>query len=152
MSSSVQARRTARRRPHGEVSLLRTFDEFAVGDTHTSRARTITASDLVMFTALARDSTERREEHALAEAILPLAYSIGLIANSYIGALRRILDLSFREPVMVGDTIHVSCEVERLGEWSEDYGLLTGRWAIVNQNDITTMLARLEAVWRRTPL
>jgi 3-hydroxybutyryl-CoA dehydratase len=148
MSSPVDASS----RPGGDVSLLRTFDEFEVGDTHTSRARTITESDVVMFTALARDSTERREDHSLAETILPLAYSIGLIANLYIGALRRILDLSFGEPVVVGDTIHVRCDVEQLGEWTEDYGLLTGRWAIVNQNGLATMIARLEAVWRRTPL
>jgi 3-hydroxybutyryl-CoA dehydratase len=136
----------------GDSAWLRPFDELAVGETHRSRARTLTETDLFRFATLSGDSLQGGAGHTCAGTVLPLSYSIGLVSNSYIVALRRVLDFRPILAVGVGDTIHVECRIERLEPWIEDYGLVTGCWAIVNQDGVTAMTVLLEAVWRRAPL
>ena len=131
--------RPAPPRPWGMVGAwMRPFDELEVGETYVSRRRTITETDLVRFGALTGGLD-----------LLPLAYSIGLVPNDHIRALRRILDLRWLGPVGRGETIHVAAEIVRLEPWTEDYGLASGAWRIVKQDGGVAMTVELEAVWRR---
>lgn len=143
---------TGLRQAGNDSAWLRPFDELVVGETHRSRARTVTQTDLTRFAAATGNPMQRTTGHTWIEAMLPLTYSIGLVSNSYIAALRRVLDCRPLAPVVVGETIHVECQIERLAPWTEDYGLVTGLWAILNQDRVATMTVLLEAVWRRASL
>jgi acyl dehydratase len=143
---------TGMRRFANDSAWLRPFDELVVGEAHRSRARTVTATDLTRFAAVIGSPVQRSTGHTWVGTALPLSYSIGLVSNAYIMALRRVLDCRPIAPVKVGETIHVECQIERLAPWTEDYGLVTGLWTILNQDAVTTMTVLLEAVWRRAPL
>jgi 3-hydroxybutyryl-CoA dehydratase len=129
-------------RPWGRAGAwMRPFDRLEVGETYVSRRRTITEADLVRFAALTG---------AGSPDLLPLAYSIGLIPNHYIRALRRIIDLQLLEPVRRGDTIHVEAEIGRLEPWTDEYGLTAGSWRILRQDGAVVTTVELEAIWLRS--
>lgn len=138
---------------------MRPFDELAVGETYISKRRTVTETNIVAFAALGGEMSAARGdptrfgvgggEGPTASDLLPLAYSIGLVPNRCIRALRRILDLELLAPVRPGDTLQVEAEIVRLEEWTEDYGLVTGRWRILNQREELVTSVDLEAVWTR---
>jgi acyl dehydratase len=133
----------------GAHAWLRPFDELALGDRYASRARTVAEVDAVRFAAL----TGAHADGAVrAPALLPLAYSIGLVPNGYVSALRRILDLRVPASVSAGDTIHVECEIVRLSPWTAEHGLVAGAWRIVDQDATELSTVVLEAVWRRARL
>ncbi|HXR61557.1 MAG TPA: MaoC family dehydratase N-terminal domain-containing protein [Solirubrobacterales bacterium] len=138
---------------------IRPFDELEVGDSYVSKRRTVTETDIVKFAQLGAEMSPRHGDpvrfgpHASgglrAPALLALTYSIGLVPNDFVRALRRILEFEPGEPVRPGDTIHVEAEIVRLEEWTEEYGLVAGRWRIVNQDDALVASVELEAVWIR---
>jgi acyl dehydratase len=79
--------------------------------------------------------------------MLLLSYSIGLVPNEYVMALRRLNKVVFKRPVFFGDTIRVEGTVVNLRPLNEEAGLVTGRWRIVNQDDQTVFKLEIEAVW-----
>lgn len=145
----------------GAIVWLRPFDELAVGDSYTSGGRTVTEADIVRFAALTGEMSPVSGNPGLytggttagqvgAPALLALTYSIGLVPNHRVAALRRVHDLRLLAPVGPGDTIRVRCEILRLVPWTEDHGLVTGGWTIVTQEEAVAMTVELEAVWQRT--
>ena len=106
----------------------RYFEEFAVGDTITTPARTITEADVVNFAALSGDWNQLHTdvEYAsttpfgarIAHGLLGLAVASGLgsrlgfIDGTAQAFLR--LEWKFRKPVFIGDTIHMRGEVTRV--------------------------------------
>jgi acyl dehydratase len=138
------------------------MDELRVGDMFTSRARTITEADVIGFAGLTgdfhpahTDATWAEENifgQRVAHGMLAVCYSIGLVPNDYIMALRRIRNIVFKRPVFFGDTIRVVGKAVRIIEMSDEVGLVTGRWKVVNQNDETVVTMELDALWRRTRL
>ncbi|HEX8066914.1 MAG TPA: MaoC/PaaZ C-terminal domain-containing protein [Thermoleophilaceae bacterium] len=145
---------------HGADAWLRPFDELELGDAYTSRGRTITEADVVRFAALSGDWHPSHGDRTWAEAggfgervahgMLVLSYSIGLVPNLYVAALRRVSVLELGAPVRIGDTIKVEGEIVGLHAWTGEHGLVTGHWRIANQDAVTAMTVELEAVWRRT--
>jgi acyl dehydratase len=137
----------------------RPFDQLAIGDRYISKRRTVTEADIVAFAGLVGEMDAAHGDPTrfgaaggagpTAPDLLPLTYSIGLVPNRRIGALRRILDLELAAPARPGDTLHVEAEIIRLEEWTEDYGLVTGRWRILNQREEVIATVNLEAVWTR---
>ncbi len=146
-------------RPWGRAGAwMRPFDQLEVGETYVSRRRTVTETDIVRFAGLTGamnpafgDPSRYGGPGSEAPELLPLAYSIGLVPNDYIRALRRILDLRLLTPVLSGDTIHVEAEIVRLEPWTDEYGLAAGAWRIVKQDGTVAMTVELEAVWVRRP-
>lgn len=138
---------------------LHPFDELRLGDSFTSRARTVTEADVVQFAALTGDWHPQHTNQVYAEGsifgrrvahgMLVMAYAIGLVPNEYVAALRRIRHMVFKHPVFFGDTIHVEGMVVRLQEYGPDLGMVTGRWRVVNQDDVLIMKMELDALWRR---
>jgi acyl dehydratase len=145
----------------GPEAWLRPFDELKEGDTFVSKSRTITEADVVQFAALTgdwhpahSDATWAEENifgQRVAHGMLVVCYAIGLVPNDYIMALRRMKTLVFKRPVFFGDTIHVEGKVAKMASMSEEVGMVTGRWKIVNQKDETIAKLELEALWRRKP-
>jgi 3-hydroxybutyryl-CoA dehydratase len=141
--------------PPGEM--LRVFDELNVGDRYVSRARTITETDVVNFAALTADWNPLHTDASYAETtpfgarvahgMLLLSYSIGLVPNERIVALRRLKNVVFKKPVFFGDTIRVEATIANLVPMGDEVGLVTGRWRIVNQHMETVFKLEIEALW-----
>jgi acyl dehydratase len=133
------------------------FDKLEIGGRFVSRARTITETDVVNFAALTADwhplhtnavyAEQSMFGQRVAHGMLLLSYSIGLVPNEYVMALRRLNKVVFKRPVFFGDTIRVEGTVVNLRPLNEEAGLVTGRWRIVNQDDQTVFKLEIEAVW-----
>lgn len=138
---------------------LQPFDKLSEGDTFTSRARTITETDVISFAALTGDWHPQHSDavyasksmfgERVAHGLLCMTYAVGLVPNEYVVALRRIKHVVFKNPVRFNDTIHVEGSVVRLRAYSDEVGMVTGRWRIVNQDDMTILKMELDALWRR---
>jgi acyl dehydratase len=129
------------------------FEEFQVGDSVTTAARTVTEADIVAFAALSGDWTAIHvdKEYAatqmfgerIAHGLLGLsiasglAVRLGFIEGTVIAFMG--LDWKFRGPIKIGDTIHVKATVAetkampRLGG-----GIVTFNVELLNQRDEVT--------------
>jgi 3-hydroxybutyryl-CoA dehydratase len=129
------------------------FEEFAVGDSLTTVGRTITEADIVGFAALTGDWNQMHTDavysagsmfgERVAHGLLGLSVASGLAVRlgfmdetvlAFMG-----LDWKFRNPIRIGDTIHVRGTVTetrpmaRLGG-----GLVTFTLEVLNQHDEVT--------------
>jgi acyl dehydratase len=64
-------------------------------------------------------------------------------------ALRRIGDAVFKQPVYIGDTVHVEGQVVKTRPIDDENGLVECRWKVVNQHGKLVLRASVELVWRR---
>jgi 3-hydroxybutyryl-CoA dehydratase len=144
----------------GDVGVFdQPWENVRVGDTFETRARTITEADVVQFAAMTGDwhpahsdetwATESIFGRRVAHGMLVIAYSLGLVPNDAILALRRIKSINFKKPVFLGDTIHVEGKVAGKRPMSPEAGMVTGRWRTKNQNGEAICTMELEALWRR---
>ena len=134
-------------------SLNNYYDDLAIGDRITSRGRTITETDLVVFSGLSGDYTQLHtdEEHAkagpfggrIAHGCLTLSIATGLEFQLFGTGEVRVLAfygldrVRFVKPVFIGDTIHVGVEVIALVDKDETRGVVTFHEEIRNQRDET---------------
>ncbi len=134
-------------------SLNNYYDDLAIGDRITSRGRTITETDLVVFSGLSGDYTQLHtdEEHAkagpfggrIAHGCLTLSIATGLEFQLFGTGEVRVLAfygldrVRFVKPVFIGDTIHVVVEVIALVDKDETRGVVTFHEEIRNQRDET---------------
>lgn len=143
--------------PTSPGEMLKPFDEIEVGSKFISRARTITETDVVQFAALTADWNPIHTDAAyaagtmfgerVAHGMLLLSYSIGLVPNDRIIALRRLKNVVFKKPVFFGDTIRVEGTVVGTRPMDGDVGMVSGRWRIVNQHVETVFKLEIEALW-----
>lgn len=142
------------------------FEEFAVGDSITTAARTITEADIVNFAALSGDwnSIHVDAEYAkqgmfgerIAHGLLGLSIGVGLavqmgfITETVIAFMG--LEWKFRAAIKIGDTIHVRAEVtERKPVPRLGGGIVTFGVEVLNQRGETTqkgtwtMLMKMQA-------
>ena len=128
------------------------FEQFTIGETLTTPARTLTESDIVTFAGLSGDYNPlhtdavyaaaaqygRRIAHGLlVQAIASgLATRTGVLDGTAVGL--REIHCKLSAPAYIGDTLHVSMEViatkamRRLG-----VGNVTVRFRVINQDDVT---------------
>ena len=137
------------------------FERLTEGATFETRGRTVTEADVVAFAAQTGDwhpqhaDAEWARDSAFGERIahgmLVLSYAVGLVEfdPDRVVALRRVADAVFKRPVRLGDTIRVRGVVTGLDPVSDDAGLVTLAWTIVNQEGKTVVRACVEVVWRR---
>lgn len=134
-------------------SLNNYYDDLAIGDRITSRGRTITETDLVIFSGLSGDYTQLHtdEEHAkagpfggrIAHGCLTLSIATGLEFQLFGTGEVRVLAfygldrVRFVKPVFIGDTIHVVVEVIALVDKDETRGVVTFHEEIRNQRGET---------------
>jgi 3-hydroxybutyryl-CoA dehydratase len=121
------------------------FGDFQIGEQWKSRGRTITETDIVMFSALTGDfyplhtdieyAKNSFYKQRIAHGMLVLSFAVGLtkmdpdivVANYGIDKLR------FIHPVFINDTIHVELEVTDLDEKGNGTGVVTVKQTIVKQ-------------------
>jgi 3-hydroxybutyryl-CoA dehydratase len=144
---------------NADVVMDRPFDLMVEGDRFRSRGRTITEADVVNFACLTGDwhpaHTNRRwaEKNIFGERVahgmLLLSFAIGLVPNTYVVALRRLKNVTYKTPVRFGDTVFVEGKVHRLKPFSEEVGMVTALWKLVNQKDETCAKMEFEMLWQR---
>jgi acyl dehydratase len=146
--------------PQGEALFGRPFAEISVGDRFTTRGRTVDESDILAFAALTGD---RHPQHTdpdwaagsrfgeqIAHGLLVLSFAVGLLPldPERVVALRRVGDAVFKQPVKIGDTVHVEGEIVRTREIDAEQGLVEARLRIVNESGRLAVRANVELVWR----
>ena len=137
--------------------LFRTFDELEVGDTQTTRGRTITETDIVNWCSLTGDwfyphiDTVAAERSMFGQRVAPgiMVYAIGtglgvpadsttIVANMGADSLR------YTRPTWIGDTIHLEIEVLEKEDRDAKGGAVTYRWDILNQNGVAVCVSKLK--------
>jgi acyl dehydratase len=136
------------------------FAEISVGDRFTTGGRTVTESDILGFAALTGDchpqhtdpgwASESRFGEQIAHGLLVLSFAVGLLPldPERIVALRRVDDAVFKQPVKIGDTVHVEGEIVRTRQVDAEQGLVEARLRIVNDSGRLVGRANVELVWR----
>lgn len=130
----------------------------AAGGTFTSTRRTITETDVVLFASLTGDrnplhvdavaAAESPFGERVAHGLLTLAYSVGLVPMDDLNAvaLRKLRDVVFKKPVLLGDTIQVRGQIEGVSPAGAGRQITSVRWTVVNQRDEIVMVARVDLV------
>jgi 3-hydroxybutyryl-CoA dehydratase len=134
------------------------FEALEVGQEFTSRGRTVTEADVVAFASLTGDWHPQHSDaewaaassfgERIAHGMLVISLAAGLVPfdPDRVVALRRVSDATFKRPVRFGDTIRVE---GRIAELSDEAGLVTFAWNVVNQDGRTVCRARVDVVWQR---
>jgi 3-hydroxybutyryl-CoA dehydratase len=137
------------------------FEALETGQEFTTRGRTVTESDVVAFAALTGDWHPQHADadwaatspfgERIAHGLLVVSLAAGLVPfdPGRVIALRRVADATFKRPVRFGDTLHVEGRIADLAPVSEQAGLVTLTWSVVNQDGNVVCRARVEVLWRR---
>jgi acyl dehydratase len=138
----------------------RGFRELAVGDRFSTPVRAVAERDILDFAALTGDSHPQHVDsewaagsrfgEQIAHGLLVLSFAVGLLPldPDRVVALRRVGDAVFKQPVKIGDDLHVEGEITRTRELDDEHGLVDASLRIVNQDGRLTVRARVELVWR----
>ncbi len=123
-------------------------EQFELGERWTSRGRTITEADLVLFSAFSGDwyplhtdkeyaENETPFKQRIAHGMLVLSVATGLQVKEpeIIVAFYGIEKLRFINPTFINDTIHVELEVIELEDKENGTGVVTAVQKIVKQTD-----------------
>ncbi len=131
------------------------FEDFKIGDTWSTKGRTITETDIVNFAGLSGDFNQLHmdEQYAgktqfgkrIAHGLLGLAISSGLTQalDIYNDTIIAFLGLTwkFTGPIFIGDTVHVEQTVASLRKTSKPgRGVATFEVKLINQNNETVQL------------
>lgn len=142
------------------------FEEIQVGYEIISPARTITEADLVNFAALTWDTNPMHTDaeygkttmfgERIAHGMLGLSYAIGLVWQ--MGFLEgtviafRGLEMKFKAPLKIGDTMHVVAQVKETkairgagGMVVIELRVLNQRSEIAYQGDMTVLIKGRDA-------
>lgn len=137
------------------------FEALRDGQRFESTSRTITESDLVGFAALTGDwhpqhsdptwAASSRFGERIAHGMLVASYALGLVSfdPERVVALRRISEIVFKRPVMIGDSIRVEGKVAGLAEVDPELGMVSCDWRVRNQAAALVCRIQLEVLWRR---
>ncbi|MFJ8246840.1 MaoC/PaaZ C-terminal domain-containing protein [Peribacillus asahii] len=113
------------------------FEEYSIGETWQSKGRTITESDLVMFSAFSGDwyslhsdaeyakGTQFEQRIAHGMAILSITTGLVTFEPGIVVAFYGMDKVRFTNPTFIGDTIHLNAKVIDLKDRSQSQGLVT---------------------------
>jgi 3-hydroxybutyryl-CoA dehydratase len=143
------------------ISWWAPFEALEPGQQFTSRGRTVTEADVVAFASLTGDWHPQHSDaqwassspfgERIAHGMLVVSLAAGLVPfdPGRVVALRRVCDATFKRPVRFGDTLRVEGRIAELGEGSDEAGLVTFAWNVVNQDGRSVCRARVEVLWKR---
>jgi len=138
----------------------RPFGALKIGDRFETPRRTVQESDILQFADLTGDAHPQHIEpewaagsrfgEQIAHGLLVLSFAVGLLPldPDRVVALRRVGDAVFKQPVKIGDTLHVEGEITRTRELDPEQGLVEAQLRIVNQHERLAVRASVELVWR----
>ena len=137
------------------------FDGLEEGERFVTRGRTIGEADITSFATITGDTHPQHTDaewavgsrfgERIAHGLLVLSFAAGLVDfdPGRVVALRRVGDAVFKQPVRIGDTIHVEGEIARTRALDDEHGLVELRWKVLNQHDRLVLRTTVEVVWRR---
>ncbi len=140
------------------------LDDIKVGDTSSSRRRTITEADIVQFAMFTGDwhpihvdveyaASHPRFGQRIAHGALVLSVALGLVEfwppamEAFYGLDR----LRFVAPTHIGDTLRVDTEVLTIAPREGGGGVVTYRFVVRNQRDADVCVADLKALVASRP-
>jgi 3-hydroxybutyryl-CoA dehydratase len=144
-----------------DAPLALDFDRLETGAGLVTRARTITETDLVSFSALTGDWHPQHADaqwaaaspfgERIAHGMLVLSYAIGLlpIDPERVKALRGIRNVVFKRPVPIGATIHAEVEIAGLRPLDPEHGLVELALRVRDAEGKLVARATIDALWRR---
>lgn len=144
--------------------IQRYFDDIQVGDTSTSRARTITETDIVNFCAFTGDwyplhSDVEYAKHTMfgqriAHGMLVLSVASGLVPldPGIVVAFYGMDRVRFANPTFIGDTIHVESEAIEKTVKDDLTGVLTARQRVVKQDGLVAASSVMKILLMRRSL
>jgi 3-hydroxybutyryl-CoA dehydratase len=132
---------------HGPVGLY--FEEFEIGMTMRTRARTVTEADVSNFAGVTGDYNPLHTSQTYAETTafgqriahgmlsisfaVGQAYQLGFLEQTILAF--REMDVKFSQPVFINDTIHVEMKVDELKPMARlGGGVVKMSFKIVNQD------------------
>ncbi len=143
------------------------FEEFESGMNFTSPGRTVTESDIVSFAGLSGDYTQIHTDvefskntpigQRVAHGLLGLAIASGLavrtgVLEGTVLAFREITDWKFIKPVLIGDTVRVSLEINELKALPRlGGGMVNIELRLLNQDGDVTMKGMWKVLVASTP-
>jgi 3-hydroxybutyryl-CoA dehydratase len=139
----------------------RDFDALEPGERFATPGRTVSEAHIAQFAALTGDTHPQHVDAAwaagsrfgeqIAHGLLVLSFAAGSMPfdPERVVALRRVGDAVFKQPVLIGDTVHVEGEVVSVRPIDDENGLVECRWRVLNQHGRLVLRASVELVWRR---
>ena len=139
----------------------RDFDALEPGERFATPGRTVSEADIAQFAALTGDTHPQHVDAAwaagsrfgeqIAHGLLVLSFAAGSMPfdPERVVALRRVGDAVFKQPVLIGDTVHVEGELVSVRPIDDENGLVECRWRVLNQHGRLVLRASVELVWRR---
>jgi acyl dehydratase len=143
------------------ISWWAPFEALETGMEFTTRGRTVTEADVVSFAALTGDWHPQHADaewaasspfgERIAHGLLVVSLAAGLVPfdPGRVMALRQVSGATFKRPVRFGDTLHVEGRIAELDSATDDAGLVTFAWNVVNQDGRVVCRARVDVLWRR---
>ncbi|MGC1853021.1 MAG: MaoC/PaaZ C-terminal domain-containing protein [Solirubrobacterales bacterium] len=148
---------------HARQICSSSFEDLRPGDEFRTHGRTIGEFDLSAFGALTGDCAPQHLDRTFAEegpfgeriahGALVLSYALGLVPidPERLIALRSLRDVKFKQPVRIGDTIHVEARVGICRPVSDTVGLVELVTRVVNDRGQLAARMNIDTLWRRAP-
>jgi acyl dehydratase len=146
----------------GPTVFGRPFGALSVGDEFRTEAVQVRDEDVMTFADLTGD---RHPQHVdaewagnsafgerIAHGMLVLSCAFGMLplAPDYaVAALRRLTDVVFKRPVLLGDWISNHGRIVELRGAGADLGLVTVDFRVLGSGDATVVRGGVELLWRR---
>ena len=142
------------------------FEDFDPDRRFTSRGRTVTETDLVVFAGLSGDFVElhTNEEYArqspfgrrIAHGALIFSLSVGLttrmnLIDDTVLAFSGVDKLRFVQPVFIGDTVHVVKRAIERQEVDAARGVVVFETKVTNQQGQTVLIYHDKLLLKRRP-
>jgi 3-hydroxybutyryl-CoA dehydratase len=137
------------------------FHELSIGDRFSTEGREVSERDILEFASLTGDSHPQHVDpewaagsrfgEQIAHGLLVLSFAVGLLPldPDRVVALRRVGDAVFKQPVKIGDTVHVEGKIVGTREVDSKHGLVEARLRIVNEAGRLAVRTDVELVWRK---
>jgi acyl dehydratase len=129
----------------------RYFEEVETGETWNTKGRTITEADVVNYAGVSGDfhpyhvdaefAGDSDFDGRIAHGLLVLSVAAALESTENEHAFMYGFEsMRFVNPTALGDTIHVEVEVTDTSVKSEEYGVVTKHFEVVNQAEETLLV------------
>lgn len=147
---------------HARLLCSRSFDELRPGEEFRTHGRTIGEFDLSAFGSLTGDCAPQHLDRSfgedgpfgerIAHGALVLSYALGLVPidPDRLIALRSLRDVKFKQPVQIGDTIHVEGRVGVCAPVSDGAGLVELAARVLNERGQVAARMKIDVLWQRT--
>jgi 3-hydroxybutyryl-CoA dehydratase len=151
-------------RPFGGTLLDKYFDQLAVGDVFAgTRGRTITDTDIALFSAVSGDWSPLHNDAAyaadgpfgtrIAHGLLLVSMMTGMapISGQAVVALYGFDRVRFVNPVLLGDTITYTSKIAGLQPKGDGRGLADLEFQICNQHQSVCVAGTIKILLNKTP-